>query len=115
MKILNYTNFVQFVLKSSDDKKNNRTKAKTFDYKTNPNISYNALNSSFFYNQKLIVKNARLKSCAVSFKANSAYYNNILTNIMRFYKIESNRVDLKDVIKIGNDLLSSEKKHLKKK
>ena len=50
MKILNYTNFVQFGLKSSDDKKSSKTKIQTLDYKTNPNIlSLNLLESDVEY------------------------------------------------------------------
>lgn len=120
MKILNYTNFVQFGLISSDDKKNNRTKAKTFDYKTNPNISYNALNSSFFNNQKLMIKNTKLKNCSVSFKSNSEYneryYKNILASIIRFYYITPGKtnveVTIEDIKRESNDVLSKTKKAL---
>ena len=120
MKILNYTNFVQFGLKSSDDKKSSKTKIQTLDYKTNPNISYSALNSSFFNNQKLMIKNTKLKNCSVSFKSNSEYneryYKNILASIIRFYYITPGKtnveVTIEDIKRESNDVLSKTKKAL---
>lgn len=122
MKILNYTNFVQFGLKSSDDKKSSKTKIQTLDYKTNPNISYSALNSSFFNNQKLMIKNTKLKNCSVSFKSNSEYneryYKNILASIIRFYYITPGKtnveVTIEDIKRESNDVLLKTKETLEK-
>ena len=51
MKIVNYKNSVQLGVKNFKNNENKETTTQTFKYKTNPNVSYAALNSSFFNNQ----------------------------------------------------------------
>lgn len=110
MKIVNYNNSVQLGVKNFKNNENKETTTQTFKYKTNPNVSYAALNSSFFNNQKLLIKNTKLKNCPISFKANPDYEVRILYTIRNYYGCGIGEMDLPEVVKLGNDLLSKAKK-----
>ncbi|MCI5824125.1 MAG: hypothetical protein MRZ90_04225 [Candidatus Gastranaerophilales bacterium] len=111
MKIVNYNNSVQLGVKNFKNNENKETTTQTFKYKTNPNVSYAALNSSFFNNQKLLIKNTKLKNCPISFKANPDYEVSMLHAIRNFYYgCGIAEMNLPEVVKLGNDLLSNAKK-----